>query len=170
MRTVRTMRNKTWIATARHFDQQSDAFFLFPQMTSLHITLREFKIEKEKRVSRDRSEFASPERNSRIGRTNNFLAIKLFLSLLCVLSLFTNGNQRKQRFCETANTRNFCQVNDNISSFFSVLVFFFSFFKSFFSLHFENSLSLVCPFISFYLSISSSPFRSPGNLRNCQSR
>lgn len=92
---VRTMRNKIWIAAARHFDQQSDAFSCFLKRR-LYISLREFKIEKEKRVSRDRLELASPERNSRIGRTNNFLAIELFLLLLCVLSLFVNSNRGEE--------------------------------------------------------------------------
>lgn len=150
-RTIRMMRNKTWIATARHFDQQSDAFFCFLRW-SLYISLREFKIEKEKRVSRDRLELVSPERNSQIGRTNNFLAIELFLSLLCVLSLFVNGNWRKEATI-LRHSRSFCHVNDNISSFFcSFLYFSLSHFSvSTLKLSFSSLLSLI--YLSIYLSL-----------------
>lgn len=120
---------------------------------SLYISLREFKIEKEKRVSRDRLELASPERNSRIGRTNNFLAIELFLSLLCVLSLFVNGNWRKEATI-LRHSRSFCHVNDNIFSFFCSFLYFS--FLSHFSvstskLSFSSLLSLI--YLSIYLSL-----------------
>lgn len=75
---------------------------------------------------------------------------------------------------DTANTRSFCRVNDNIFRFFlSLLVFFFfSLFKLFFGLRFETLFLFSAPpyIYIFYLSISSSPFCSPDNLRSCRSR
>lgn len=151
------MRNKTGVATARHFDQQCDAFSCFLRRR-LYISLREFKIEKEKRVLRDRLELASPERNSQVGRTNNFLATQLFLSLLlCLVIVFVTGDQEKKATIlqfDTANTRSL--VNDNIFQFLFLwlLVFFVFFLKLFFGLfHFRNSLSLLCSLLCIFLFI-----------------
>lgn len=108
-------------------------FFCFLRRR-LYISLREFKIEKEKRVQRKKIAQSSPRQSETAESAepitfwrSNFFS-HCFVSCRCS-RMATEG--RKQRFCDTANTRSFCHVDDNISSFFCSFLFFFSFLNHF---------------------------------------